>query len=96
MFGATPRGAVRYLESFDGSLSLDHRIMGLGDLYEGRDNPFASDEVACWRRKYLARLPEMRARLKAEEARRAGTLDQALKLTGRKLGGRVAETRSDG
>ena len=86
VFDATPRDAVRYLESFDGSLSVDNRIVGLSDLYEGRDNPFASDEVVCWRREYLARVPEMRARRKAEEARRAEAPDPVLELTGRKLG----------
>ena len=86
VFGAMPRDAVRYLESFDGSLSVPQRIVGLSDLYEGRDNPFASDEVACWRREYLARVPEMRARWKVEEARRAESPDPALELTGRKLG----------
>ena len=86
VFEATPRDAVLYLESFDGSLSLDCRIRGLSDLYEGRDNPFASDEVACWRREYLARVPEMRAMRQAEEARRAEAPDPALEFTGRKLG----------
>ena len=86
VFCATPRDAVRYLESFDGSVTLDIRIWGLSDLYEGRDNPFASDEVACWRRNYLARLPELRARLMAEKARRAEAPDPALELTGRQLG----------
>ena len=86
VFGASPRDAVRYLESFGGSLSTDLRIVGLGDLYEGRDNPFTSDEVACWRREYLARVPEMRAKLKAEEERRAEVPDPVLELTGRKLG----------
>ena len=86
VFEATPRDAVLYLESFDGSLSLDCRIMGLSDLYEGRDNPFASDEVACWRREYLARVPEMRAMRQAEEARRVEAPDPALEFTGRKLG----------
>ena len=86
VFGAAPRDAVRYLESFDGSMSVDKRIMGLADLYEGRDNPFASDEVAYWRREYLARLPEMRAMRQAEEARRAEAPDPALEFTGRKLG----------
>ena len=71
VFDATPQDAVRYLESFDGQhLSVGVRILGLSDLYVGQDNPFASDEVACWRREYLARVPEMRARRNAEEARR--------------------------
>ena len=86
VFEATPQDAVRYLENFDESLSVAKRILGLSDLYEGRDNPFASDEVACWRRDYLARLPEMRARRKAEQARLAELPDPALELTGRKLG----------
>ena len=86
VFDATPRDAVRYLESFEGHLSVDVRIRGLSDLYEGRDNPFASDEVACWRRDYLARVPEMRARHQAEEARWAEVPDPALEFTGRKLG----------
>ena len=86
VFGAAPRDAVRYLESFDGSLSLDYRIVGLADLYEGRENPFASDEVASWRREYLARVPELRARRKAEEVRKASALEPVLELAERKLG----------
>ena len=86
VFGAMPRDAVRYLESFDGSLSLYNRVVGLSDLYEGRDNPFASCEVTSWLREYLAWVPEMRARQKVEEARRAEVPDPALELTGRKLG----------
>ena len=46
--------AVRYLESFDGATSLADRIVGLSDLYRDCGNPFASDEVARWREKYLA------------------------------------------
>ena len=84
-FRATPADAVRYLESFDG-LSVDSRIRGLSGLGKGRDNPFTSDEVARWRREYLARVPEMRAKRKAEEARKAKMRDPALEMTGRKLG----------
>ena len=86
VFDVTPLDAVRYLESFDGSLTLDIRIRGLSDLYEGRDNPFGSDEVDGWRQEYLARVPEMRAMREAEEARRAEAPDPALEYTGRKLG----------
>ena len=85
VLGAAPADAVRYLESLDG-LSVDLRIRGLSDLYEGRDNPFASDEVASWRRGYLAWVPEMRAKRKAELAREAEVLDPVSELAGRKLG----------
>ena len=84
-FRATPADAVRYLESVDG-LSVDSRIRGLSGLGKGRDNPFASDEVARWRREYLARVPEMRAKRKAEAARKAEMPALALEFTGRKLG----------
>ena len=86
VFGATALDAVRYLESFDGLLSVDDRLGGLRALYEGRANPFASDEVSCWHRDYLARLPEMRAMRQVEEARWAEVPDPALEFTGRKLG----------
>ena len=86
LFAATARDAVRYLESFDGLLSVDNRLVGLRALYEDRENPFASDEVACWRRDYLARLPEMRAMRQTEEARWAEVPDPALEFTGSKLG----------
>ena len=96
VFEATPQDAVRYLESFDGSTAVDMRIPGLSDLYEGRDDPFASDEVASWRRDYLARVPEMRARKKAEQARMAELPRPGIGVNWQEAGGRVAETRSDG
>ena len=94
-FRATPADAVHYLESVDG-LSVDSRIRGLSGLGKGRDNPFASDEVARWRREYLARVPEMRAKRKAEAARKAAMPALALEFTGRKLGDGWLKTRSDG
>ena len=84
-FRATPADAVRYLESFDG-LSVDSRVRGLSGFGNGCDNPFTSDEVVRWRGEYMARVPEMRAKRKAEEAKKAEMRDPALEFTGRKLG----------
>ena len=87
-FDMAPRHALRYLKSFEGSLSLTSLIAGLDGLYEGQANPFRSDEVVRWRRDYLDRLPELRAKRKAEEARRAEIPDPVLELRRGKLGDR--------
>ena len=81
----TPAEAVRYLDSIEG-LSVDLRIRPLALTFEGTENPFTSVEVTRWRREYLARVPEMRAKRKAEQARKAELPDPALESTRGKLG----------